>query len=80
MPWWSQLNQRKRKRERGVGLGGGTKLMICSKDTPDQIPDGAALLLWANIHAHIQVSLEALVLTITTVPERERASLWAPDE
>lgn len=48
--------------------------------TLDQIPDGAVSLQWANIPTRIQVSLEAMVLTITTVLQREQASLWGPDE
>lgn len=60
--WLSELRKMSKGEKRG------NKLMICSDATPDKILDGAASLQWANICAHIQVSLEALVLTITTVP------------
>lgn len=46
----------------------------------NQISDVAVSLQWMNFKTYIQVSLEAQVLTITTVPEQEQASLWGPDE
>lgn len=64
--WLSELRKMSKGEKRG------NKLMICSDATPDKIPDGAASLQWANICAHIQVSLEALVLTITTVPSKNK--------
>lgn len=49
--------------------------MVRPGDTPHQIPDGAALLPRAARLPRTQVSPEAPVLTITTVAERERASV-----
>lgn len=65
MAWLSELSKMKTGEERN-------KLMICSDVTLDKVPDGAAPLQWASIRVHIQVSLEALVLTITIAPSESK--------
>lgn len=59
LPLLSELSKKKQKKTHTTKQERSNKLMPYPSIALDEIPDGAVSLQWANIPAHIQVSLEA---------------------